>query len=234
MEVVLPPPAEKARAVRAMFDRIAPRYDRMNRILTARLDGGWRRAALAAAALAPGDVAIDVACGTGDLAELARRAGARVIGVDFAPAMLAIARRRQAASWLVRADAAALPLAAGAADAVTCGFSLRNFVAIEPFLAEASRVLAPGGRLVVLEVAIPRHPVKRFVHRLYFDRVVPLVGGLLSDRAAYAYLPRSVVYLPDTPRLVAMVERAGFAGTRVAFLGGGAIQLLAALREPAR
>jgi len=228
----LPPPAEKARVVRAMFDRIAPRYDRMNAILTASLDRGWRRQAIGAAALARGELLVDVACGTGDLAELAVRAGARAVAIDFAPAMLEVARRRGAATLLMRADASALPLVSGAADAVSCGFALRNFVAIEPFLREAARVLKPGGRLVILEVATPAGAVKRALHQVYFERVVPLIGALLADRPAYAYLPRSVAYLPPTERLLDMVRGVGFGAARACALGAGAIQLLSAVREP--
>ena len=228
----LPRPAEKAAAVRAMFDRIAPRYDRLNAVLTFGLDRGWRRAAVVAAALRPRDVVVDLACGTGDLAALAAEAGARPIGVDFAPRMLAGARARGVpAAWL-RADAGALPLRAASADAVTCGFALRNFAAIPPVLAEAARVLRPGGRLVLLEVAEPAHPLLRWGHRLYFRRLVPLVGALLADREAYAYLPRSVAYLPPGAALAAMIEAAGFGDVRVRRLGLGAVQLLSACRRP--
>jgi demethylmenaquinone methyltransferase / 2-methoxy-6-polyprenyl-1,4-benzoquinol methylase len=234
MALSLPEPERKAAAVRDMFDRIAKHYDRMNRLLTASLDRGWRRAAIEAARLGPGALALDVACGTGDLAALARATGARVLGVDFAPQMLRLARARRAASYLARADAAALPLAGGTVDAVTCGFALRNFVAIPPFLAEAARVLRPGGRLVLLEVATPSGAVRRALHHLYFARVVPVVGALLADRAAYAYLPRSVVYLPPGHELEAMIARAGFdeVGTRP--LGAGAVQLVRATRRAER
>ena len=230
MALALPGPAEKAAVVRAMFDRIAPRYDRLNAVLTCRLDRRWRRAALAAAALAPGDRALDVACGTGDLAALAAATGARAVGVDFAPAMLAAARRRRPGAMLVRADAGALPFRTGSADVVLCGFALRNFVAIEPVLAEAARVLRPGGRLVLLEVATPRGRLARAAHRLYFERIVPLLGALLADRAAYAYLPRSVAYLPDTRALLAMMATAGFAGVCARPLTTQAAQLFTGRR----
>lgn len=231
MAVALPGPAEKAAAVRDMFDRVAPHYDRMNGLLTWRLDRGWRRAALAAAAPRPGDVLVDLACGTGDLAALGAAAGARAIGVDFAAAMLAHARTRGVRARLVRGDASALPLRAGVADAVTCGFALRNFVAIAPVLTEAARVLKPGGRLVLLEVAVPANAVLRLVHRLYFTRLVPLLGALLADRAAYAYLPASVAYLPDPPTLRRMLNEAGFERVEARALGSGAVQLIRATRR---
>ena len=228
---VLPAPADKAAAVRAMFDRIAPRYDRLNAILTLRLDRGWRRRAIAAAALGPGSVAVDMACGTGDFCALAAATGARVVGVDFAAGMLAGAQRRGIPAALVRGDALQLPVRAGVADAVTCGFALRNLVAIPPMLAEAARVLRPGGRLVLLEVGEPCHPLARLGHHLYFHRLVPLIGALLADRRAYAYLPASVAYLPAPDALRAMIVRAGFANVRMQTLGAGAAQLVTAERE---
>jgi len=224
--LTLPGPSEKAEVVRAMFDRIAPRYDLLNAVISLGLDRRWRRAAIAAAALAPGELAIDVACGTGDLAELAAAAGAYALGVDFAPSMLGAARRRRPGALLVRADAAALPLADGVGDAVVCGFALRNFVAIPPVLAEAARVLKPGGRLVLLEVAAPEHRLAHWAHGVYFTRIVPVIGALLADRWAYTYLPRSVAYLPDTPALLGMIRAAGFRDACVRRLGGGAAQLL--------
>jgi len=226
--LTLPAAREKAATVRAMFDRIAPRYERLNTLLTFGLDRGWRQAAIAAAGIAPGSLVIDLACGTGDLAALAARAGARVIGVDFARAMLARARGRGAA--LVQGDAGALPLRDARADAVTCGFALRNVSSIPQVLAEAARVLRPGGRLVVLEVAEPRGAMLRWGHRLYFHRVVPLVGGLLADRRAYAYLPASTAYLPDPVTLCAQLDAAGFAAPRRRLLGGGSVQLVTAER----
>jgi len=227
----LPSPADKAELVRAMFDRIAPRYDRLNGILTLRLDRRWRRRAVAAAALGPGAVAVDVACGTGDFCELAAATGARVVGVDFAAGMLAGARRRGVPAAFVRGDALALPVRDAVADAVTCGFALRNLTAIPPMLAEAARVLRPGGRLVLLEVGEPRHPLARLGHHLYFHRLVPLIGALLADRRAYAYLPASVAYLPGPEALRGLIAAAGFAAVRTESLGGGAAQLVTARRE---
>jgi demethylmenaquinone methyltransferase/2-methoxy-6-polyprenyl-1,4-benzoquinol methylase len=229
--LTLPAPDDKAAVVRTMFDRIAPRYERLNTLLTFGMDRGWRRAAITAAALVPGDVVVDVACGTGDLAALAAAAGARVVGVDFAAGMLAHARRHGVP--LVRADACALPLPDASAQAITCGFALRNFVAIRPMLQEAARVLGPGGRLVLLEVAEPRGRLLRWGHRLYFHRLVPLVGAVLSDRQAYAYLPASAEYLPAPAALRGMIVTSGFTGVRRRLLGGGAVQLVAACRSGA-
>jgi demethylmenaquinone methyltransferase/2-methoxy-6-polyprenyl-1,4-benzoquinol methylase len=226
----LPSGLAKRQMVRAMFDRIAPRYDALNRVMTAGLDQRWRRAALALVGVGPGDLLIDVACGTGDFAELARARGARVIGVDMAGEMLRGARRRGACTSLVQADAAALPLPDGCATVVTCGFALRNFEALAGPLAEMARVLAPGGRLALLEVDRPRRAIVRAGHALYFDRVVPWIGGLLSDRSAYAYLPRSVAYLPAPTELLGLIERAGFARVVRRPLGLGAVQLITAVR----
>ena len=227
----LPSPSEKRARVRAMFERIAPRYDAMNRLLTAGLDQRWRRAALAAIGVGPRDRVIDLACGTGDLCELARRRGARVVGVDFARGMLAGARRRGVGAALVQGDAAGLPLADGCADALACGFAFRNFVALAPVLRECARVLRPGGRLAVLEVDRPAAAALRRAHSLYFDRVVPFVGAILSDRAAYRYLPDSTVYLPGEAELRAMLADAGFGAVRKRRFAFGAAQLVTAERR---
>ncbi len=226
----LPESGAKRRTVQAMFDRIAPRYDAMNRLLTGGLDQRWRRVLLDAVAVGPGDRVIDVACGTGDLSELAAERGARVVGVDFAGGMLAGARRRGVPCDLVRGDAEGLPFAEGRASVVTCGFALRNFVALDAALAQMAHVLEPGGRLALIDVDRPRSRVVRGAHSFYFDRVVPKVGGWLSDRAAYRYLPSSTVYLPEGPELVARIEQAGFERVTRRTLALGSAQMLTAVR----
>lgn len=226
----LPQGEDKRAAVRAMFDRIAPRYDLLNRLLTGRLDQRWRRRALAAVAVGPGDRVLDLACGTGDLAVLARSRGARVVGADFAAQMLRRARQRGRGLRLVQADAEALPLASGTLDVVVCGFALRNFVGLAPVFAELARVLRPGGRFALLDVDRPDARLVRACHSAWFDRVVPWVGGLVSDRAAYRYLPESTTYLPDGPELAAQLARAGFARIGRERLLLGAAQLLTGVR----
>ncbi len=227
---LLPPAAEKRAAVRSMFERIAPRYDRVNRVISVGLDQRWRARALAEVAVGPGDRVLDLACGTGDLAEQARRRGARVVGIDFAREMLRGARRRGAAGDLLQGDVASLPLRDGCATVVTCGFALRNFVALAPAFREMARVLAPGGRVALIDVDRPAPTLLRAAHSFYFDRVVPVLGGLLSDRAAYAYLPRSTVYLPPAPQLLAQLGEAGFTRARRRTFLFGAAQLLTAVR----
>lgn len=224
---VLPDAATKPTAVEAMFDRIAPRYDRCNRVLTFRLDVGWRRRAIAALKLPAGSRVADLACGTGDFCRMLVAAGHEPVGVDFSAGMLAAART---AAPLVRADVLRLPLASGSVDGVTCGFALRNLAALEPFLGECARVLRPGGRVALLDVAEPEHALPRAVHHFYFHRVVPFVGGLLSDRDAYRYLPASTVYLPPPAELVVLLTEAGFRDARRRLLGAGAAQLLTGTR----
>lgn len=223
---VLPAASEKAAVVQKMFDRIAPEYDKMNGLMTAGFDRAWRRAVIAEAGIDQNSVVIDVACGTGDIGLLARDTGARVVALDFAAVMLEIAAQRGLEGRLSRADALSLPIASGSADAVTCGFALRNFVEIEPFIQEAARILKPGGRLVVLEVAEPSNRLIRLLHGFYFNRIVPLMGALLADRNAYSYLPQSVVYLPATDELLAMLGRNGFESTRAQRFGSGGIQVV--------
>jgi demethylmenaquinone methyltransferase/2-methoxy-6-polyprenyl-1,4-benzoquinol methylase len=230
MAVTLPAPEEKAAAVEAMFDRIAPRYDLMNRLLTLRLDQRWRRQTVRQLDIGPADTVVDLGCGTGDMSELAAASGARVVGLDFAARMLAGARARGIGAALLRADAAALPLRSGAATVVISAFTLRNFASIPGALAEAARVLRPGGRLALLEVDEPRHPLARWGHALYFRRAVPLLGALLADRQAYAYLPDSTAFLPAEPELLRCVAAAGFHHPRKRRLGGGAAQLILAER----
>ncbi len=227
----LPSDAEKRTAVREMFERIAPRYDALNRLLTFGLDQRWRRRALAAVAAGPGDLVVDVATGTGDLAALAAARGARVVGVDYTRGMLRGARRRGVRAALVQADAECIPLPDAVATVVTCGFSLRNFVSIDTVLREMARVLDCGGRLALLEVDAPRSPLVRFAHGVYFGRVVPRVGALLSDRAAYAYLPRSASYLPPGDALLRRVRDAGFEHVTHRRLLLGAAQLVVARRR---
>jgi demethylmenaquinone methyltransferase/2-methoxy-6-polyprenyl-1,4-benzoquinol methylase len=221
----LPEPAEKAAAVDAMFDTIAPRYDRLNRILTFGLDVAWRRKAVAALRLPADARVLDIACGTGDFCREVSAAGGRPVGLDRSAGMLAAAAARTDVP-LVRGDGLSLPVRDHAFAGVTCGFALRNVVALDPLFAECARVLRPGGRFAFLEVAEPERAVVRAGHRAYFRHVVPFVGGLLSDRAAYRYLPDSTVYLPSPAELTARLTAAGFIDVSRRLLGLGAAQLL--------
>jgi demethylmenaquinone methyltransferase/2-methoxy-6-polyprenyl-1,4-benzoquinol methylase len=229
----LPTPDDKHAAVRTMFDRIAPRYDRMNRLLTVGLDQRWRRAALDAIRVGAGDRVLDLAAGTGDLAELAQARGARVIAVDFAGEMLRSARARGVRAALVQADAERLPVRDGSATVAVCGFALRNFVSLPRIFRELARVIAKGGRVAFIEVDRPTAPVVRQGHAFYFDRVVPFVGGLLSDRAAYSYLPQSTAYLPPAAQLLGMLEVAGFEAVERRARLLGAVQILTGVRGEA-
>ncbi len=217
----LPTGAEKRVAVRAMFDRIAPRYDAMNRLMTAGLDQRWRRRCLDLVGVGPGDRVLDLACGTGDLLEMAALRGARAIGVDLALEMLRQGGRRLQGACFVQGDGAGLPLGDASVSVVTCGFAFRNFVSVPEVLAELVRVLEPGGRLAVIDVDRPAARIVRAAHGAYFDRFVPWVGGLLSDRDAYRYLPRSTDYLPEARVLQAWFEEAGLVSVerRGALLG---------------
>jgi demethylmenaquinone methyltransferase/2-methoxy-6-polyprenyl-1,4-benzoquinol methylase len=227
----LPTSEEKRATVRSMFDRIAPRYDRMNRILTVGLDQRWRRAALDAIEVSAADRVLDLAAGTGDLAELAAARGARVLAVDFSGEMLRGARRRGVKAELLQADAERLPLPDGSATVAVCGFALRNFVSLPPVFRELSRVLTAGGRIALLEVDRPTAPGIRQGHAFYFDRVVPFVGGLLSDRKAYAYLPQSTAYLPPAKEMLAMLADAGFEATERHSRLLGAVQILTGVKR---
>ena len=224
----LPRGEEKARAVRAMFDRIAPRYDRLNRIMTFGLDRGWRRKSIAALELPPGSTVVDVACGTGDFCNELQRAGMEPVGFDVSFGMLSSATT---AAPLVQADGLHLPLAEGFADGLTCGFALRNVIDLSALFAESARVLRPGGRAAYLETAQPSNALLRAGHRIYFHGLVPRLGGWLSDRDAYRYLPKSSAYLPRRSELVALLEAAGFEDVDVRPFGMGAVQLLTGTRR---
>lgn len=224
----LPTGETKVRMVRDMFDAIAPRYDLVNRIMTFRLDVRWRRRTIAEMALTPGSLVLDLAAGTGDLCRELAAAGHRPVGVDLSFGMLAAARTD---APLVQADAQRLPVPDACADGVTCGFALRNLADLGAFFAELGRVVRPGGRIGLLEVAEPVNPVLRWGHGVYFGKVVPRIGALLSDAAAYRYLPRSVAYLPPPDEVLAMLRSAGFADARRTLLSGGISQLLVATRD---
>ncbi len=226
----LPAAAEKRTAVRSMFDRIAPRYDRVNRIMTGGMDQRWRRETLDAIGVGAGDRLVDLACGTGDFTELARARGAQAVGLDFAGEMLRGAVRRRIGAAFVQADATALPLPDAWASVLTCGFALRNFVSLPAVFAEMARVLAPGGRFGLLEVDRPSGAFLRSAHSLYFDRVVPWLGGWLSDRGAYRYLPQSTHYLPETPELRDQIASAGFEAVERRTLLLGAVQVWTGVR----
>jgi demethylmenaquinone methyltransferase/2-methoxy-6-polyprenyl-1,4-benzoquinol methylase len=226
--VTLPQGEAKQRMVRDMFDAIAPRYDLVNRIMTFRLDVRWRKRTVASLGLDRGALVLDLAAGTGDLCRDLQAAGYRPVGVDLSFGMLAAARTD---APLVHADALRLPVPDGSVDGATCGFALRNFVDLGGFLAELARVVKPGGRIALLEVAEPANPVLRAGHGVYFGRVVPRIGALLSDADAYRYLPKSVAYLPEPPALVGMLRDAGFADARRTTLTGGISQLLTGTRD---
>ena len=214
-----------------MFDRIAGRYDALNRILTLGMDVRWRRKGVRALELPPGSLVLDLACGTGDLCRELARAGHRPVGFDFSAGMLARARTR---APLVRADVLRLPVASAVADGIICGFALRNVVDLPAFFREAARMLRPRGRAVFVEVSEPDQRLMRLGHAVYFRRIVPLVGGLLSDREAYAYLPASMMYLPSPAELARMLRAAGFEDVRRAALSAGIAQLVAGTRSGRR
>jgi demethylmenaquinone methyltransferase/2-methoxy-6-polyprenyl-1,4-benzoquinol methylase len=224
----LPEGAEKVRAVRTMFDTIAPRYDLVNRVMTFGLDRVWRSQTVTALDLGPGSVVVDLACGTGDLCRDLARTGHTPLGVDLSIGML---RHARTDAPLVQGDGTALPLPDRSVDGVVSGFALRNFVALPPVFAELARVVRPGGRVALLDVATPANPALRAGHAVYFGHVVPRLGGLLSDQAAYRYLPKSVAYLPQGDGILTMLEAAGFGATHRRLLSGGITQLITATRK---
>jgi demethylmenaquinone methyltransferase/2-methoxy-6-polyprenyl-1,4-benzoquinol methylase len=222
--VTLPRGDEKRAAVESMFDRLAPRYDRVNRVISLGLDQRWRRATIATLDVPPRSLVLDVACGTGDLCRALATAGHRPMGVDLSAGML---RAASCDAPLVRADTLKLPARDRSVDGVVCGFALRNFVALEPFFDECARVLRPGGRVVALDASEPAGAFARLGHAVWFRRVVPWIGARLSgDAAAYRYLPASTAYLPDGSGLVAMLRQAGFVDVRRTTLTAGAVQIL--------
>jgi len=231
---------EFAGQVRGMFDRIAGVYDFMNSAMTAGLHHGWRERAADRAELRPGDAALDLCCGTGDLAfALRERVGARgrVVGADFSERMLAIAQDKAIErgypdvtfEW---ADALELPYSDASFDAVTVGFGARNLADLERGIAEMVRVAKPGGRVVILEITQPRRPPLSYFFNLWFDRIVPLLGRLAGDPDAYSYLPESVRSFPSPEGLAAIMDRAGLTGIRYTILAGGIIAIHSG-RKPA-
>ncbi len=223
----LPSPSDKRESVQTMFDRISGRYDLVNRIMTFRLDVRWRKRLVAEMDLAPQDLILDLACGTGDFAAQLNSTGFRSIGIDLSSGML-----ENASSDFVRVqgDLLELPIASETVDGCVCGFALRNLVELESFFTECARVLRPGGVLGVLEVSEPKSKILSTGHDLYFNKLVPKIGALLSDRSAYAYLPESVEYLPETKDIETLMTKSGFSKVRSIQLSGGIAQLLLGTR----
>jgi demethylmenaquinone methyltransferase/2-methoxy-6-polyprenyl-1,4-benzoquinol methylase len=230
--------AQFAGQVNRMFDRVAGRYDALNSVMTAGLHHRWRERAGDRAELRPGESALDICCGTGDLTlELAGRVapGGHVVGCDFSEPMLDLAREkaRERGAEGVRfewADALSLPYDAGRFDAVTVGFGIRNLADLERGLAEMARVLRPGGRLVVLEITQPTRPPLSTFFSLWFDRIVPLLGSFSDDSEAYTYLPESVRSFPGPSRLAELMHDAGIERVRWTVLAGGIIAIHSGIR----
>jgi len=224
--------ADKAERVRAMFDAIAPTYERVNTIATCGRDAVWRRRAAVAAAVRPGDVILDVACGTGDMirafARCAPVAG-RIIGVDFARAMLARGDYRtiETTVELIEADALHLPLPEGSVDVISCAFGVRNFQDLAAGLREMARVARPGARVVILEFARPENPLLRRAYELYCDAVLPRLGRLIAgDRVgAYRYLPKSVQTFEPPRAMIGRLQAAGFGDVRMQSMNLGGVVL---------
>jgi len=224
--------------VNRMFDRVAGRYDALNSLMTAGLHHRWRERAARQAALGPGDSALDVCCGTGDLAlELAKvvTPGGHVVGCDFSEPMLDLAREKAASrgadgvrfEW---ADALELPYDGERFDAVTVGFGVRNLADLDRGLREMARVLKPGGRAVILEITQPARPPLSLFYSLWFDRIVPLLGAFSSNPEAYSYLPESVRSFPSPRGLAEKMDGAGFERIRYTVLAGGIIAIHSGVR----
>jgi demethylmenaquinone methyltransferase/2-methoxy-6-polyprenyl-1,4-benzoquinol methylase len=224
----LPEGGEKYRAVERMFDRLAPDYDRMNRLISLGLDRGWRRATVAELGLGAGARVVDLACGTGDLCDELAASGCIPVGIDYSAGMLASAHTR---APLVRGDAARLPFRDRSLDGVICGFALRNFVELTQVFGEVARVLRPGGRFAALDASVPSNPLLRAGNAIWFRGAVPLLGRLLThDGDAYSYLPRSTAYLPPAEVLADALGEAGFVDTRHHTLTGGSVLVISGTR----
>jgi demethylmenaquinone methyltransferase / 2-methoxy-6-polyprenyl-1,4-benzoquinol methylase len=225
--------------VNRMFDRVAARYDLLNSVMSAGLHHRWRERAADVAELKPGATVLDVCCGTGDLAfELARRVApdGRVIGSDFSEPMLDLARQKaeERSVESVRfewADALSLPYDDGSFDTATVGFAVRNFADLDLGLREMTRVLKPGGRLVVLEFTTPRRPPFSTFYSLWFDRMVPVLGRLTPNPEAYAYLAESVRRFPDPEGLAAKMEAAGLHRIKWLLTAGGIVAIHSGVRR---
>ncbi|MFM9118925.1 MAG: ubiquinone/menaquinone biosynthesis methyltransferase [Acidimicrobiaceae bacterium] len=224
----LPKGAEKVEAVREMFDAIAPRYDFVNRMMTFRLDTRWRKKTVSALNLPKGSRVLDLASGTGDLCIELKQNGYQPISMDLSFGMLSADRSGVPRTQV---DILKLPIPNMSVDGITCGFALRNLENLQKFFIELARVTRHGGRIALLDVSVPSNRIIRFGNGIYFGRIVPIIGGLFSNRAAYRYLPRSVAYLPEPDQLVAMLKQSGFDDVKHTQLSGGLTQLLVATRN---
>ena len=224
----LPKGAEKVEAVREMFDAIAPRYDFVNRLMTFRLDTRWRKKTVSALNLPKGSRVLDLASGTGDLCIELKQNGYQPISMDLSFGMLSADR---SGAPRTQVDILKLPIPNMCVDGITCGFALRNLENLQMFFIELARVTRHGGRIALLDVSVPTNRLIRFGNSIYFGRIVPIIGGLFSNRAAYRYLPRSVAYLPEPDQLIAMLKQSGFDDAKHTQLSGGLTQLLVATRN---
>ncbi len=224
----LPVGDEKTRAVRTMFDAIAGRYEMVNKLMTLGLDSRWRRRAVSDLRLPADSLVLDVAAGTGDFTRELERQGQRAVATDLSYGMLHAGRRM---TQRVQADASAMPFRTAGFDGLTCGYALRNFTDLAATFDEMARVVRPGGRLSLLEVAEPEKGLLRAGFRIWFRHVVPFIGSIVSDRAAYHYLPRSTAYLPASEQIVAMLNSSGFSAVNHRRVMGGLSQQFVATRS---
>jgi demethylmenaquinone methyltransferase/2-methoxy-6-polyprenyl-1,4-benzoquinol methylase len=220
---ILPSREEKMGTVRSMFDSIAGNYEKLNTILTFGLDKNWRKKLLDHLGLKRGSLILDVGCGTGDLLRELKRSGLDSVGIDLSLNMI---KENDNLGSIVQGIAENLPFKDNCFDGVVSGFSLRNFVSLDDFFKEAFRIIKPGGRLAVLDVSEPELPIVKTVHGIWFKKCVPTIGGLLSNKKAYSYLPASTAYLPDEEQLKTMLNDLGYLGVSHRKLFFGTVQIL--------